>query len=805
VKGFLTIFRRELGAYFNSPIAVIFLAVFVVFTNGLFMMQFFPIGKSDMRPLFGSLPFILNIFLPALSMRLWAEDRRGHTFELLLTFPMRPAALVLGKYFASLAFYALALATTLTVPVMLALIGRSDPGPIATGYLGAFLMGAFFLAIGIFLSGICRDQITAFVLSVIACFTAFFMGTEAFAAFVDGWLGGAGTFLQTRIGLASRLVAFQRGVLDSADLLYFVSGIAALLFLNGASLEGRFRPRARSFLAAASALCLAAFVLFNWIARDLALPRLDLTEGKVYTVSPVSEKILKSLKAPVTAKLYLSPPDKMPTALKTLEREIVDKLEELRLVSGGKLRYKTIHLESAPDGNEAESSKLKDSGVVPFQVESVQRDEVGVKLIYSTLVLEYKEKPGEIIPRLVPQTLYDLEYQLLSRIQKMTLNEKPEIAIFAPVKEEGLPAELEQAAGQKRAVIDEFQTATLLIRNNGYRATRIALTKENPIPERASMLLALNPGALSDRQRWEINRYLRRGGTVVVGAEGYEFTYKREERGVEGVPSKKPLDVNRLLEAFGVKIADDLLMDESAQVVSLTTGQQIGPFAVEMPVMLPNQIVVREDQMNRTVALTERLPAIFFLWGSALELAKETGAAAGLRSTVLFTSSAKSWRMPFTGENLTADNTKAPASLEGKYPLALMLEGTFPDASGGQPAPKWSAADTETGPKMEEGKPGRLLVIGSSKAFSDELVQNAGNLNLFANVVDGLTLGPELVQIRSKISPVRDIRKLSAAERLWYKFFTTALVPVLILLAAAIRSFVRRKEKEMYLASRAAR
>ena len=126
MSNFLTIFRRELSAYFNSAIAYIFLMVFVVFANGFFMLQFFQIGKADMRPFFGSLPFVLNIFVPAITMRLWAEEKRTSTYELLLTFPMRPQELVLGKFLASLGFYFIALLSTVTVPLMPA--ARADSG-----------------------------------------------------------------------------------------------------------------------------------------------------------------------------------------------------------------------------------------------------------------------------------------------------------------------------------------------------------------------------------------------------------------------------------------------------------------------------------------------------------------------------------------------------------------------------------------------------------------------------------------------------------------------------------------------------
>ena len=169
----LTIFRRELSSYFNSAIAYIFLIVFVIFTNGLFMLQFYQIGKADMRMLFNSLPFILNIFVPAIAMRLWAEEKKGNTFELLLTFPMKPAQLVLDKFFASFVFYFFALAATAMVPVMLYALGRPEPGHIIGGYLSAALLGGLFLAVGIFISGLCKDQIVAFILTVVSTFAAF--------------------------------------------------------------------------------------------------------------------------------------------------------------------------------------------------------------------------------------------------------------------------------------------------------------------------------------------------------------------------------------------------------------------------------------------------------------------------------------------------------------------------------------------------------------------------------------------------------------------------------------------------------
>ena len=140
----LTIFRREMSAYFNAAIAYIFIIVFILLNGGLYMTQFFIIGFADMRPFFMTLPFILSVFLPAVTMRLWAEEKRGNTLELLLTFPMPTHRLVLGKFLASFVFYLAALAGTFTIPVMLKMMGKPDLGVLAGGISARLFSALFF-------------------------------------------------------------------------------------------------------------------------------------------------------------------------------------------------------------------------------------------------------------------------------------------------------------------------------------------------------------------------------------------------------------------------------------------------------------------------------------------------------------------------------------------------------------------------------------------------------------------------------------------------------------------------------------
>ncbi len=156
-----------------------------------------------------------------------------------MTLPMRPVHIVLGKYFASLAFFGIALACTLTIPRSLAWIGDPDVGAIVAGYLGSILRGALFLSVGIFISGLFRDQIAAFVLTLLACSLFVLAGTQFFVAIMDGWISGLGSFLSRAFAVAGHFEGIQRGVIAIDDVAFFLTFSIVFLVLNAVSLESR--------------------------------------------------------------------------------------------------------------------------------------------------------------------------------------------------------------------------------------------------------------------------------------------------------------------------------------------------------------------------------------------------------------------------------------------------------------------------------------------------------------------------------------------------------------------------------------
>lgn len=229
------LFKKELMAYFNSPIAYIFIGVFLIVGNWLFFKNFYLIGQASMRSYFDLLPWIFLFMAPAVSMRIWAEEKKSGTIEFLLTLPVTDWQVVLAKFFSALAFLSVALMMSITLPISVMFLGNMDLGPVIGGYIGALFLGGAYLALGILISSLTKNQIIAFVLGLVACFMAFMVGAD----FV---LLGAPQFLVPVMkfaGLGSHFYNIAKGVIDSKDIIYYCSFIFVFLWLNTRVIESR--------------------------------------------------------------------------------------------------------------------------------------------------------------------------------------------------------------------------------------------------------------------------------------------------------------------------------------------------------------------------------------------------------------------------------------------------------------------------------------------------------------------------------------------------------------------------------------
>ena len=235
------IMKRELGGYFTSPIAYVFLVIFLLLT-GVFTFTFggfFDRGEASLGSFFVWLPWLFLFLVPAVGMRMWAEERRGGTIELLLTMPVLPWHAIVGKFLASWLFLAIALAMTFPVVLTVNLLGSPDNGIIVGGYIGALLLSGAYLAVTSMTSAMTRNQVVSFIIAVVLCLGLILIGFTPVTDLLSRWMGPDLIDTVASFGVLTHYDGFQRGVLDSRGVLFFVSVIVFALFVTAVLIRRR--------------------------------------------------------------------------------------------------------------------------------------------------------------------------------------------------------------------------------------------------------------------------------------------------------------------------------------------------------------------------------------------------------------------------------------------------------------------------------------------------------------------------------------------------------------------------------------
>jgi gliding motility-associated transport system permease protein len=235
----IAIVKKEFRSYFNTPLAYVFLVAFLVITQWLVMRGYFFSEQADLRSFFGLLPIIFILFVPAITMRLWAEERKQGTIETLMTAPVRDMDVILGKFLGAWFFLSLALLLTFALPLIVKITVATevgiDRGPIIGGYIGLFLLGGAYLAIGLFSSSLWDSQIAAWIFGSSICFFLYMIG-DPFGLFS---LPKALVPFFQYLSLSRHFENISRGLIDITDIVYYFSVIFFFLFLNSAVLKNR--------------------------------------------------------------------------------------------------------------------------------------------------------------------------------------------------------------------------------------------------------------------------------------------------------------------------------------------------------------------------------------------------------------------------------------------------------------------------------------------------------------------------------------------------------------------------------------
>ncbi|MFP3911764.1 MAG: ABC transporter permease [Desulfobacteraceae bacterium] len=232
---------REFAAYFGSPVAYVFIVIFLLLAGfcTFSFSRFYEMGQADLRAFFDWHPWIFLFLVPAVAMRLWAEERRTGTIELMMTLPVTLTQAILGKFLAAWAFLGVALVLTFPMPLTVAYLGDPDMGTVYCGYFGSFLIAGAYLSVGSMTSAMTRNQVISFILSVVICLFLVLAGWPPVTDVLSGWAPVWLVDVVSGFSFMSHFSAMERGVVDLRDLFYYASVIFFMLFANGVILQNR--------------------------------------------------------------------------------------------------------------------------------------------------------------------------------------------------------------------------------------------------------------------------------------------------------------------------------------------------------------------------------------------------------------------------------------------------------------------------------------------------------------------------------------------------------------------------------------
>jgi len=741
----LLVARRELRSFFDQPTAYILAVAFLGLGLYLSFRSLFAISAATLRPFFDLLPWLLVVFVPAVTMRSLAEERRGRTLEWLIAQPLSETEVVLGKFLGSWLFVLVTLAGTLPMAVGLLAVSEADVGIMLAQYVGAALLAAQMIAIGVWASSMTRNQITAFILGSFICFALVLIGTPVVQIGLPRLIGG--WFLQ--LSVISHFENVARGVIDLRDLLYFVSTCGLFLLLAVAALgRERLSRRGEAFrrLRIGTGVITLAVLVLNLLGGHVR-GRLDLTEGRLFTLSEGSRDIMGNLDDIVNLTFFLS--DDLPQEIQLIVRDVRDLVADLENASRGMLAVREVN----PDDGEEAAGEASALGVMPINFNVIGDDEFQVKQGYFGLALTYADE-HESIP--VIRRADDLEFRLVSAIARMTTDERPVLAFmtgFGAREPYELQSLRESLAGRFDIISVNMETDS-------------AATLDS---DSVDVLVVAGPQDVTPEVADAVDGYLAAGGAALLLLERHAF-YDRNS------PVAMPVTtgLEDLLAARGVKSTGEIVFDvASSERVSLSQGV----FRILQPYPFWPVATRGEDH-----AINQELDNIGLAWASPFTWQEDDPSV-----TPLWTTTESGGTRP-PGSPINPAMAITPSQDElGVHTVAGAVDPS-------------AAAELEgegEGGGAAERPGGRIVAVGDTDFLSEDWARRYSQSLVFAaNAADWLAQDEVLIGIRSKDRTPPTLVFESEAGKGVLKWTSLIGVPVLFILFGFARVTGRTRRAE---------
>ncbi|MDR6940503.1 gliding motility-associated ABC transporter substrate-binding protein GldG [Mucilaginibacter pocheonensis] len=794
----LSILKKEITSYLSSLVAYVTIGVFLL-VLGLFLWVFpdssiLDYGYAGLESLFSTAPYLFMFLIPAITMRALAEERKEGTFELLFTRPLTDWQIVLGKYFAGVLLVLFALLPTLVYYYSVSTLGTPqgniDTGAVIGSYIGLFLLGAAFVAIGLFASSVTKNQIIAFTIAVFLCFF-FYSGFDSLSQLLS--LQDLG--LQN-LGITEHYESVSRGVLDTRDLAYFIVITGLFIWLT---LFVIIRQRKKKLLTAAMMGYAVGLVVIALVS-NIAFTRFDFTTEKRYTISSISRQIMNNLQQPVRVTVYLQG-GSLPGGFKRLQGATRDMLSDLQAYSHGKLQFEFVDplKNLAGDQQNQVIQNLEAKGVEPTNLSVKTDDGVSQKLIFPVaLVLAngreiavklLLSRVGLSPDEVLNNSIENLEYAFASAIKKATSGGKPQIG-FTEGHNELTDLQLNDAMKSL---------------SDGYEVGRVDLAT---IPtaglQKIKLLVIPKPDKkFTELEKFKLDQYIMHGGRVLwtIDQVNAELDSLRGHGG-EQLAFAKQLNLDDQLFRYGIRINYDLIADMNCSQIPVSTGNVGGQAQIQMlpwlfyPVFIP---------MSKH-PVVKNLDGISSEFASTIDLLDTRD----IKKTVLLTSSPYNKKMsaPHILSLQALEQEPDPKDFQSiPKTVGVLLEGKFISDWRNRPLPEGLQERVAIQP---ESVPTKMIVISDGDILKNQVGsdgspyplgydhytrQTYGNKNLLLNIADYMTDDSGLIALRTKEIKIRLLNRARIRnEKMYWQLVNTAGPLLLVLICAIFQHYIRKRK-----------
>jgi len=797
----LSLFRKEITQFFGSITGMMVSAVFLVVT-ALFLWVFSgnynipDSGYASLNGLFEIAPWIYLFLIPAVTMRMFSDEKRSGTMELLLTRPVSEIRLIFAKFLGALFVVLLTLLPTLiyffSVYALGNPVGCVDTGATWGSYIGLFLLAVIYLTIGLFTSSVTDNQIVAFISSVLICF--FWYSGFDFIARLPFYPVVSAKVIS--LGIIAHYESVSRGVLDSRDLLYFIFMAGFFILITRIVLEWKRRPIKRSVRH--FAVYISLLLIVTWIS-DFNFFRIDLTSEKRYTLSDQMHQLLKKVNAPVEAELLLA--GDLPPGFIKLQSAALEKLSDIQIYCDQPFNIHTT------DPYDVEDKKkyleyLQTMGIFPVNLRINTERGVSNKTVFPTLIIRgggneiainlLKNDPFLRDEENLNRSVELLEYEFARGLTLLFQDKRENVAYLTGNNE-----------------LEEVQVRDISANlSESFNIQRISVDQLLAVPDSFKSLVIANPTKpFSERDKFAVDQYLMRGGRILWLIDPVSVSLDSLSGGMSTLAFPRDLNLTDQLFHYGIRLNSDLIQDVECQQIKVNTAQLGQPPKYSMapwyfsPLLSPTQFHPIGKNVNRV--LSEFV--------SSIDLVGESKTT---KSTIILTSSpyARSNQSPMIVNLGMIDAPPARELFNKQYiPTGVLTEGVFTSVFKNRMIRELGIAPGLT--PISESKPTKMIFISDGGMIANKVSYSGGkylplplgydknsnitfgNKEFLVNAVHFLCDDSGLMELRSRTMQIRLLDKMKLREQKAFWQLINVVLPVMLILSGGLLFRILRRRK----------